>query len=82
MAEPPAPLPALLGIYLLFGIGLRPTNPPITTSAVSGMAAMARGGPAFTGATHTVWWIVAGLGVVIFALGLIGFKRRSGIWAI
>jgi hypothetical protein len=31
---------------------------------------MARGGPAITEATHTVWWIVAGLGLVIFALGL------------
>jgi hypothetical protein len=48
--------------------------------AVSGSAAgaaMARGGPAITEATHTVWWIVAGLGLVIFALGLIGFKREK-----
>ena len=40
-------------------------------------AAMARGGPAITEATHTVWWIVVGLGLVIFALGLIGFKREK-----
>ena len=48
--------------------------------AVSGSvagAAMARGGPAFTEATHTVWWIVAGLGLVIFALELIGFKHEK-----
>jgi hypothetical protein len=38
-------------------------------------AAMARGGPAFTEATHTVWWIVVGLGLVIFALGLITTSR-------
>ena len=106
---PPTPLPALLSVYRLFGIGLGTTNPPITTSAVSGMpvsmagvaasvactsrqagttlgvavsgsaagAAMARGGPAITEAIHTVWWIVAGLGLVIFALGLIGFKREK-----
>ena len=42
---PPTPLPALLGVYLLFGIGLGTTNRPITTSAVSGMpVSMARGG--------------------------------------
>jgi hypothetical protein len=28
----------------------------------------ARGGPAFTEAIHTVWWIVVGLGLVIFPL--------------
>jgi EmrB/QacA subfamily drug resistance transporter len=108
--SPTTPLPALLGVYLLFGIGLGTINPPITTSAVSGMpvsmagvaasvastsrqagitlgvaisgsvvgAAMARGGPAFTEATHTVWWIVAGLGLMIFALGLITTSR----WAL
>jgi hypothetical protein len=51
-----------------------------TTLGVAGSAAgaaMARGGPAITEAIHTVWWIVAGLGLVIFALGLIGFKREK-----
>jgi hypothetical protein len=38
---------------------------------------MARGGPAFTEATHTVWWIVAGLGLVIFALEPTGFKHEK-----
>ena len=43
--SPPTPLPALLGIYLVFGIGLGTINPPISTSAVSGMLlSMARGG--------------------------------------
>jgi MFS family permease len=106
---PPTPLPDLLGVYLVFGIGLGTITPPITTSAVSGMpvsiagvaasvastsrqagtalgvavsgsaagAAMARGGPAFTEATHTVWWIVAGLGLVIFALEPTGFKHEK-----
>lgn len=35
--SPTTPLPALLGVYLLFGVGLGTINPPITTSAVSGM---------------------------------------------
>ncbi len=34
---PTTPLPALLGTYLLFGIGQGLINPPITNSAVSGM---------------------------------------------
>jgi hypothetical protein len=38
-----------------------------------------RGGPpgGQAEAIHTGWWIVAGLGLVIFALGLIGFKREK-----
>lgn len=34
---PAAPLPAVLAIYLLFGVFLGTVNPPITNSAVSGM---------------------------------------------
>jgi hypothetical protein len=52
----------------------------ITPGAMSGSiagAAMARGGPAFTEATHTVWRIVAGLGLVIFALGWITTSRPA-----
>jgi EmrB/QacA subfamily drug resistance transporter len=107
---PATPLPAVLAIYLLFGIFLGTINPPITNSAVSGMpvsmagvaaslasagrqtgttlgvaisgtivgSALARGGMAFTSAEHGVWWIVAGLGLVIFALGLITTSR----WAL
>jgi EmrB/QacA subfamily drug resistance transporter len=48
--------------------------------AISGTivgSALARGGPAFTEATHTVWWIVVGLGLVIFALGLITTSRGA-----
>jgi EmrB/QacA subfamily drug resistance transporter len=107
--SPTTPLPALLAVYLLFGIALGTINPPITTSAVSGMpvsmagvaasvastsrgvgitlgvaisgsvvgTSMALGGSAFTQATHTVWWIVAGLGLVIFALGLVITTSRA-----
>ena len=39
---------------------------------------LARGGSAFTEATHTVWWIIVCLGLVIFALGLIS----TGRWAL
>jgi EmrB/QacA subfamily drug resistance transporter len=49
--------------------------------AISGTivgSALARGGMAFTSAEHGVWWIVVGLGLVIFALGLITTSR----WAL
>jgi Na+/melibiose symporter-like transporter len=107
---PATPLPAVLAIYLLFGIALGTINPPITNSAVAGMpasmtgvaaslasvgrqtgtslgvaisgaiagSALARGGPAFTGAAHGVWWLVLGLGVAIAALGLLS----TGRWAL
>src|SRR5499427_72002 len=106
---PAAPLPAVLAVYLLFGIALGAVNPPITNSAVSGMPrsmagvaaslasagrqtgtalgvaisgtivgpALARGGTAFTGAAHGVWWMVLGLGLGIVVLGLLS----TGRWA-
>src|SRR5262249_57734406 len=43
---PATPLPAALGVYLLFGIAVGTINPPITNSAVSGMPASMAGGPA------------------------------------
>jgi len=39
--------------------------------------ALARGGTAFTDATHRVWWLVAGFGVGIVVLGLLS----TGRWA-
>ncbi len=107
---PATPLPAVLGIYVLFGIFLGTVNPPITNSAVSGMPramagvaaslasvgrqtgtslgvaisgavvgrSLARGGTAFTGAAHTVWWLVLGLGAGILVLALVS----TGRWAL
>jgi sugar phosphate permease len=40
---PATPLPAVLAIYLLFGIAQGTINPPITNSAVSGMPASMAG---------------------------------------
>ncbi len=106
---PATPLPAVLAIYVLFGIFLGTVNPPITNTAVSGMprsmagvatslasagrqtgttlgvaisgtivgSALARGGVAFTSATHGVWWMVLGLGLGILVLGLLS----TGRWA-
>jgi EmrB/QacA subfamily drug resistance transporter len=106
---PATRLPAVLAVYLLFGVAMGTINPPITNSAVSGMprsmagvaaslastgrqtgttlgvaisgtivgSSLARGGPAFTSAAHGVWWMVAGLGVTIGALGLLS----TGRWA-
>jgi EmrB/QacA subfamily drug resistance transporter len=48
--------------------------------AVSGSivgSALARGGSAFTGAEHGVWWLVAGLGAGILALALLSTGRRA-----
>jgi EmrB/QacA subfamily drug resistance transporter len=107
---PATPLPAVLAIYLLFGVFLGTVNPPITNSAVSGMPrsmagvagslasvgrqtgtslgvaisgaivgpALARGGTAFTGAAHAVWWMVLALGAGILILGLLS----TGPWAL
>jgi hypothetical protein len=49
--------------------------------AISGTivgSALARGGTAFTGAEHAVWWLVLGLGVAILVLGLLS----TGPWAL
>ncbi|HEV7791474.1 MAG TPA: MFS transporter [Pseudonocardia sp.] len=107
---PHTPLIALLGVYVLFGLGQGSINPPITNSAVSGMprsmagvaasvastsrqtgttlgvavsgslvgATVAQGGLPFTTATHTVWWMVFGVGVFVAALGLL----TTGGWAL
>ena len=107
---PHTPLIALLGVYVLFGLGQGTINPPITNSAVSGMprsmagvaasvastsrqtgttlgvavsgslvgATLAQSGLAFTTATHTVWWGVAGVGVFVAVLGLVTTSR----WAL
>jgi EmrB/QacA subfamily drug resistance transporter len=107
--RPATPLPAVLAIYLLFGVFLATINPPVTNTAVSGMprsmagvaaslasagrqtgvtlgvaisgtivgSALARGGTAFSGAVHGVWWMVLGLGAGIGALGLFS----TGRWA-
>jgi hypothetical protein len=48
--------------------------------AVSGAivgSALGRGGTAFTGAEHGVWWTVLGLGAGLAALGLLS----TGRWA-
>jgi len=106
---PATPLPAVLAVYLLFGIFLGTVNPPVTNTAVSGMPrsmagvaaslastgrqagttlgvaisgtimgpALSRGGTAFTSAEHGVWWMVAGLGAGLVALGLLS----TGRWA-
>jgi hypothetical protein len=49
--------------------------------AISGTivgSALARGGTAFTGAEHGVWWLVFGLGAGIVVLGLLS----TGGWAL
>jgi EmrB/QacA subfamily drug resistance transporter len=45
--------------------------------AVIGTSVSAATGPAFPAASHTGWWIIAALGVVIFLLGLV----TTGRWA-
>ena len=106
---PTTPLAALLGIYVLFGVGQGLINPPITNSAVSGMPAsmagvaasvastsrqtgitlgvavsgsivgtsLARSSLEFTTASHAVWWLMSGLGVLIVGLGLVTSGSRA-----
>jgi hypothetical protein len=48
--------------------------------AISGSvvgASVARGGVEFTQAGHVVWWLLAGIGLVIASLGLITTSRRA-----
>ncbi|MFC3980379.1 MFS transporter [Streptosporangium jomthongense] len=48
--------------------------------AIAGMImgpALTRGGTAFTAAERGVWWLVAGLGVCVVALGLLATGRRA-----
>jgi EmrB/QacA subfamily drug resistance transporter len=48
--------------------------------AISGTvvgSAVARGGTAFTGAAHGVWWLVFGLGVAVVVLALVTTGRRA-----
>lgn len=40
-------------------------------------SSLARGGAAFTGAEHAVWWLVLGLGAGILILGLVSTGRRA-----
>jgi EmrB/QacA subfamily drug resistance transporter len=104
---PDTPLPAVLAIYLMFGVFLGAVNPPITNSAISGMPRsmaglagslastgrqagttlgvaisgtiigpeLARGRTAFTGAAHSVWWMILALGAGIVILGLVSTAR-------
>jgi hypothetical protein len=48
----------------------------IAGSIVAG--SLTGGAPAFTAATHPLWWLVCGLGVVIGSLGLLTTTR----WAL
>jgi EmrB/QacA subfamily drug resistance transporter len=100
---PTTPLPAVLAIYLLFGVALATSAAPITNTAVSGMprsmagvaasvasagrqtgttlgvaiagttvsSSIGHGGIAFTTAEHGVWWLAAGLGIVVVVLGVV-----------
>jgi EmrB/QacA subfamily drug resistance transporter len=91
---PATPLPAVLVVYLLFGVFLGTINPPITNTAVAGMPRSMAGvatalassgrqtgttlGVAIAGTVHSVWWLVFGLGSGIVALALLS----TGRWAL
>jgi EmrB/QacA subfamily drug resistance transporter len=108
---PSTPLPLLLGVYAVFGVGFGSVNPPITYTAVSGMpnnqagvaAAVAStsrqigqslgvavtgsilgaavggnlAGSHLTSASHPAWWLIAGCGAGVLALG----AATTGQWA-
>ncbi|MEU8634210.1 hypothetical protein AB0C38_18690 [Amycolatopsis sp. NPDC048633] len=67
---PATPLPLVLAVYLLFGVFLGTVNPPITTTAVSGMPASMAGRR-----------VVAALGAGVLALALLSAGRRVAVTA-
>ena len=86
---PATPLPAVLAIYLLFGIAQGTVNPPITNSAVSGMPASMAGVAASVASTgrHTGTTLgVAISGTIMgsaLARGGTAFTRAAhGVWGL
>jgi EmrB/QacA subfamily drug resistance transporter len=84
---PATPLPAVLAIYLLFGVFLGAVNPPITNSAISGMPrsmAGLAGSLASTGRQAGTTLGVAISGTIIgpaFARGGTAFTSAAhGVW--
>jgi EmrB/QacA subfamily drug resistance transporter len=84
---PATPLPAVLAIYLLFGIAVGTVNPPITNSAVSGMPASMAGVAASLASvgrqTGTALGVAISGTIVGSALGRGGMAFTSaehGVW--
>jgi MFS family permease len=84
---PATPLPAVLGIYLLFGVAQGTINPPITNSAVSGMPSSMAGVAASVASTSRQAGITLGVAIsgtiVGAALGRGGTAFTSaghGVW--
>ncbi|WP_433421301.1 DHA2 family efflux MFS transporter permease subunit [Microtetraspora malaysiensis] len=78
---PATPIPALLAIYLVFGLGFAVVNPPITNTAVSGMPLSQAGVAAAVASTsrqvgQSLGVAIAG-SVVASATGVSGFTRAS-----
>jgi EmrB/QacA subfamily drug resistance transporter len=87
------PIAWLLGSYAIFGIGFGFVNAPITNAAVSGMPREQAGvasaiattsrqfgqtlGVALVGAVAAAWWLLAGLGAVVLALGFLATTGRA-----
>jgi EmrB/QacA subfamily drug resistance transporter len=84
---PATPLPAVLAIYLLFGIFLGTVNPPITNTAVSGMPASMAGVAASLASTGRQTGTTLGVaisGTIVgsaLARGGMAFTRAEhGVW--
>jgi len=60
---PHTPLIALLGVYVLFGLGQGTINPPITNSAVSGMPRSMAGVAASVASTSRQTGVTLGVAV-------------------
>jgi EmrB/QacA subfamily drug resistance transporter len=84
---PATPLPAVLAIYLLFGIAVGTVNPPITNSAVSGMPASMAGVAASLASTGrqtgtTLGVAISGtiVGSALAGGGLAFTRAEHGVW--
>jgi EmrB/QacA subfamily drug resistance transporter len=81
---PATPLPAVLAIYLLFGIALGTVNPPITNTAISGMPvsmAGVAGSVASAGRQTGTTLGVAIAGTIVSSAGGAAFTTAEhGVW--
>jgi len=76
---PATPLPAVLGIYLLFGIFQGTIKPPITNTAVAGMPASMAGVAASLASSGRQIGITLGIAIYGNDRGIELVRRRDGV---
>jgi EmrB/QacA subfamily drug resistance transporter len=70
--------PAQAGVAAAIASTSRQTGTAFGIAIIGALAVPASGAPqALTAASHTGWWIIAGCGAVVVALGLLSTSRRA-----